>query len=332
MYWAEPAWLGLLILTPLPWLWERTRPRLSWPTLAPFVGTRRGWAVWASGLPTLSLSVAIAAMAVALARPQTIGGRTRVAGQGVAIVVAIDRSSSMKAADFADGGADKPTRLDAAKRTLDRFIQGRLDDPIGVVAFANYPDLTCPPTLDHEFARATVGALSPAVGSDDGTNLGDALAVGLDALRHASARSRVLVLVSDGRNDPNVARPLDPREAARIARGLGIVVHTIAVGDAGGLVRSTDAASNLPVVSEVGGPDLALLAEIARLGGGRSFRATDARSLDAIFAAIDELEKSPVSGTILTRYRERFAPWAVVALVCLTVQRLMRDGRLSRLP
>ncbi len=331
MHWAEPAWLALLILTPLPWFWERSRPRLSWPTLAPFAGTRRGLGGWANALPSLALSLAIAAMAVALARPQTVGGRIRVAGKGVAIVVAIDRSSSMKAADFADG-ADKLSRLDAAKRTLDAFIGGRPDDPIGIVAFANYPDLTCVPTLDHDFARQTVSALSPAVGNDDGTNLGDALAVGLDALRHTTAKSRVLILLSDGQNDPNVARPLDPREAARIARGLGITLHTIAVGDAGGLIRTTDKASNLPVVSEVGGPDLALLADLAKIGGGLPFRATDAKGLAAVFAAIDELEKSPISGTILTRYRERFAPWAVAALACLVVQRLMRDGKITRLP
>ncbi len=99
-------------------------------------------------------------MAVAMARPQTVGGRTRVAAKGVAVVVAIDRSSSMKAPDFPDGDR-KQTRLDAAKRTLARFISGRPDDSIGVVAFANYPDPTCPPTLDHAFAlRAVAVALA----------------------------------------------------------------------------------------------------------------------------------------------------------------------------
>ena len=273
MRWAEPAWLALLLLMPLPWLWERSRPRLAWPTLAPFAGARRGFAVWASWLPTALLSIAIGAMAVAMARPQTVGGRTRVAAKGVAIVVAIDQSSSMKAVDFADGPDAKLTRLDAAKRTLAKFIANRPDDLIGLVAFANYPDLKCPPTLDHEFAAQIVAALSPAVGNDDGTNLGDALAVGVDALRKAPASSRVLVLLSDGRNDPNVKDPLDPREAARICRGLGITLHTIAVGDAGGLVREQEPVTKLDIVGEVGGPDLVLLADLARLGGGMPFRA-----------------------------------------------------------
>jgi Ca-activated chloride channel family protein len=331
MRWAEPAWLALAVLIVLPWLWERARPRLAWPSLVPFAGAGPGWAARSSWLPTLLLSMAIAAMAVALARPQTVGGRTRIAARGVAVVVAIDRSSSMKAADFPDGDK-KLTRLDAAKRTLTRFIDARPDDLVGVVAFANYPDLTCPPTLDHEFARSAVNALSPAVGSDDGTNLGDALAVSLDALRKAPASSRVLILLSDGRNDPNVPNPLDPMAAARLCRGLGVTLHTIAVGGAGGIVRETDPASGLPIPAEVGGPDFAMLESLARLGGGNAFRATDAKSLDAVFAAIDELEKSPVTGTILTRYNERFAPWAVAALICLSLARSFRNGRLSRLP
>lgn len=331
MRWAEAGWLALAILMVLPWFWERSRPRLAWPSLAPFAGAGPGWAARIAWVPTFLLSLSIGGMAVALARPQTVGGRTRIAARGVAVVIAIDRSSSMKAPDFPDG-TKKLTRLEAAKRTLNRFVAARPDDLIGVVAFANYPDLTCAPTLDHEFVRNSVNSLSPAVGSDDGTNLGDALAVSLQALRKAPATSRVLILLSDGRNDPNVENPLDPMAGARLCRELDVRLHTIAVGDAGGLVREKDPATGLPIPAEVGGPDFALLEALARVGGGKAFRATDAKSLEAVFAAIDELEKSPFTGTILTRYREEFAPWVVAALVCLVLGRSFRNGRLSRLP
>nr|UXE45591.1 hypothetical protein Hi04_10k_c4998_00034 [uncultured bacterium] len=334
MRWAEPAWLALLILVPLPWFWERSRPRLAWPTLAPFAGAGRGWAARLAWLPTFFLSLTIAGMAVAMARPQAVGGRTRVAAKGVAVVVAIDRSSSMKATDFSEADR-KSTRLDAAKRTLSKFIAGRPDDVIGVTAFANFPDPTCPPTLDHEVALRSVAALSPADGNDDGTNMGDAIAWSLQALREVPATSRVLVLLSDGHNDPNralVKNPLDPRAGARLTRELGITLHTIAVGGAGGVVHRTDPDTNLPIAGEVGGPDLELLADLAKLGGGRPFRATDARSLDAVFAAIDAMEKTTLTDTILTRYHERFTPWAVAALACLAFQRLMRGGRFARLP
>ncbi|HEY2158003.1 MAG TPA: VWA domain-containing protein [Isosphaeraceae bacterium] len=331
MRWAEPAWLVLLILMPLPWLWERSRPRLAWPTLAPFAGAPRGWAARLAWLPPLLLSLAIAGMAVALARPQTVGGRTRVAAKGVAVAVAIDRSSSMKAPDFPDGDR-KQTRLDAAKRTLARFISGRPDDAIGVVAFANYPDPTSLLTLDHASTLRAVAALSPAVGPEDGTNMGDAIGWALDDLRKAQATSRVLILLTDGHNDPNVPNPLDPRTAARLARELGVTLHTIAVGGEGGVIHEKDPASGLPIAAEVGGPDLALLSDLAKLGGGKAFRATDAKSLNAVFAAIDAMEKTTMTDTILTRWHERFAPWAVAALVCLAFQRLLRGGRLARLP
>ncbi len=331
MRWAEPVWLSLLILAPLPWLWERSRPRLAWPSLAPFAGSPRGWAARLAWLPTLLLSLTIAGMAVAMARPQTVGGRSRIAAKGVAVVVAIDRSSSMKARDFADGD-QQLTRLDAAKRTLARFITGRPDDAIGVVAFANYPDPTCPPTLDHNFALRAVASLSPAAGPDDGTNMGDAVAWALDDLRKVPATSRVLILLSDGRNDPNVPHPLEPKAAARLARELGVTVHTIAVGAQGGVIHEKDPVSGLPIAAEVGGPDLALLSDLAKLGGGKPFRATDAKSLDAVFAEIDAMEKTTMTDTILTRWHERFAPWAVAALVCLAMQRLLRGGRLARAP
>ena len=112
-------------------------------------------------MPAFLRGLAIAGLAVALARPQTVGGRTRIAGQGVAIVVMLDQSSSMKAMDFpADRGTRTISRLEAAKMTFTRFVEGRPDDLIGVVAFANYPDSVCPPTLDHAFLAEAVEAHS----------------------------------------------------------------------------------------------------------------------------------------------------------------------------
>ena len=334
---SEPFWLVLLVLAAWPFLRERSRPRLSWPTLDGFAATGPGRLARLATLPNLFLALAIAGMVVALARPRSVGGQIRIAARGAAIVVAIDRSPSMDAPDFPDAPgspASKTTRLDAAKRTLLRFLDGRPEDRIGVVAFARYPDLTCPPTLDHAFARDAVGSLSRAVGPDAGTNLGDALIVGLDALRKAPAApgGRALVLLSDGHHDPGLADAVPPEEAARLCRDFGVTLHTFAIGDAGGLIRTPDPASGLPIPSEVGGPDLPRLAEIARLGGGRAFRATDAKALDAVFAEIDALSTTPEVGTILTRYREDFPPWALASLALLALHRRLRDGRLARLP
>ena len=331
---AEPGWLILGLLVVFPWLFQRARPRIAWPTLDGFPrqgpnGLRR-----LASLPILLRGVAIAASLVAIARPQTVGGRTRIAGQGVAIVVAIDHSSSMNTVDFPTERGPV-ARLDAAKATFARFVEGRLDDLVGLIVFANEPDLACPPTLDHAFLIEQARAVRTTRPDDDGTNIGDAIAWSLDALRGSTPRKRVLILLTDGRNSP--ARragsdPIAPEAAASLARDLGVTLHTIAVGKAGGIVRTPEPITGLDLVAEVDGPDLALLDRLARLGDGRSFVASDDASLSRIFRTIDALEKSPVRGVVRTRYREEYARWAGLALACLVLDRLLGAGRLRRLP
>lgn len=333
MHFAHPYCLWLLALVPLPLLLERFRSRIIWPSLDGFSRSRRTIWVWLMPIPPILRGLAIGCLAVALARPQTVGGTTRVEGQGVAIVAALDNSSSMKAVNFAaDLGSRTTSRLEAARATFKQFIEGRPDDLIGLVVFANYPDLACPPTIDHQFLEETVDAVRPATPGDDGTNIGDALAFGLDALRSSSPKKKVLVLLTDGNNEPAVPRPLDPVEAARLAKAFGITLHTIAIGTPGGLLRSNESDTNLPVTREAEGPNVPLLEQLARITGGRSFAATDADGLRNVFEAIDTLEKSRVRGEIKTRYDERYAPWAAAALILLLVDRLLSNGRLRQLP
>jgi Ca-activated chloride channel family protein len=333
MHFVHPGWLWLMALMPIPWLLERSRSRITWPGFEGFsTGRRPGWA-WLLAFPAWLRGLAIAGLAVALAQPQTVGGVTHIAGQGVAIVVILDHSSSMKAVDFpTDRGTRMISRLEAAKTTFSRFVEGRPDDLIGVVAFANYPDPTCPPTLDHAFLVEAVAALRPARAGDDGTNIGDAIAWGLDALLDAPPKKKVLVLLTDGNNEPAVPRPLDPEQAAMLARGLGVTLHTIAIGRAGGILHGVDRETQQPAMAEVAGPNLTLLKRLAELTGGSPFVATDADALAAVFKRIDELEKSPVRGRILTRYDEQYAPWAGFALSLLVLDCLLAQGRLRRLP
>jgi Ca-activated chloride channel family protein len=330
---AHPYWLWLLILIPLPLLLERLRPRIAWPSFRGFAKSRRTVWVWLLPIPPILRGLAIGCLAVALARPQTVGGTTRIEGQGVAIVAALDHSSSMNAEDFpADLGSRTTSRLEAARATFKEFVAGRPDDLIGLIVFANYPDLACPPTLDHRFLVESVDAVRPARPGDDGTNIGDALALALDALRSTSPEKKVLVLLTDGNNEPAVPHPLDPEDAARLARALGVILHTIAIGTPGGLLRSNEADTNLPVTREAGGPNVPMLRRLAKITGGRSFAATDADGLREIFEAIDSLEKSTVRGEIKTRYDERYVPWAAAALALLAFDRLLSNGRLRRLP
>jgi Ca-activated chloride channel family protein len=268
----------------------------------------------------------------------------------VAIAVALDHSSSMNTADFAvdtgsaggeaargsGPGAGPISRLEAAKATFVRFVEGRPDDLIGLVVFANDPDLACPPTLDHPFLVEQARTVRTAPPDDDGTNIGDAIAWALDALRKAPPEKKVLVLLTDGRNSPartSGPPPLEPEAAAELARDLGVTLHTIAVGKAGGILHTPEPVTKLDrAAGESEGPDVALLERLAGIGQGRSFAATDVAALGRVFAAIDALEKSPVRGAVRTRYREEYGPWVGLAAVCLVLDRLLAGGRLRRLP
>jgi Ca-activated chloride channel family protein len=266
----------------------------------------------------------------------------------VAIVVALDHSSSMNTADFpaespaqSKSPSTKPVpvqiaRLEAAKATFVRFVEGRPEDLVGLVLFANQPDLACPPTLDHRFLAEQAEAVRSARADEDGTNIGDAIVWALDSLRSASPKKKVLVLLTDGRNSPARtagAAPMDPETAAELARDLGVTLHTIAVGKAGGLVHTPEPVTKLErVAAEVAGPDHALLQNLAEIGRGRAFAATDTAALGHVFRTIDALETSPVRGTIRNLYREEYARWVAVALTALVVDRLLSAGRLRRLP
>lgn len=329
---AQPYWLALAALAVLPLIRHRLRGRVAWPSLGGFRGG--GWSpwAWATWFPAALQGAAIMAIAVAMARPQTVGGTVRIATQGVAIVVAMDQSSSMSAVDFpADGGLRRISRLEAARETFARFTTGRPDDQIGLTTFANYPQLAWPPTLDHRSLIEAADAVRPARPGDDGTNIGDAVAWSLEALRRSTSSKKVIILLTDGNNAPAVPDPLDPGRAAELARDLGVTLHTIAVGREGGVVHGVDAAGR-PAVAEREGPNLELLQRMADTTGGRSFRATDADALDDVFRAIDALEKSQIREEIRTRYDERFAPWAAAAAGLLALDRLLTCGRLRRLP
>ncbi|WP_422931627.1 vWA domain-containing protein [Singulisphaera sp. PoT] len=333
MRWAEPGWMILFVLVPLPWVFDRMRPRLAWPSLGYFPKAGRFGARGRHAFSLTLRGLAISSLVMALARPQTVGGRTHIAGQGVAIMVALDQSSSMNAADFpSERGPIK--RLDAARNTVSRFVASRPDDLLGLVVFANYPDLACPPTLDHAFMLETVQSLRTARPGDDGTNLGDAIAWSLEALSVTTPKKRVLIVMTDGRNSPAVPSPLDPRAAAILARELGITLHTIAIGkaEAPPPPPPTSNKEEAKPNDAYDTPDFELLDTIAKLGGGRAFVAANARDLEKVFKTIDTLEKSPVQSIIRTRYREHYASWVAFSIGLLILDRLCSVGRLRRLP
>lgn len=313
---AAPWWLLLVVAAAAVmalWLVRRRWQRFPFPDVAAATGG-------AGRLPERTVvagvlaALALAPLAVALARPQEVLSRRLERAEGVDLVIALDVSGSMSALDF------QPTdRLGVAKEVIGSFLDRRESDRFALVVFAGAAVTLCPLTLDHEVARHLLDEVE--IGSlPDGTAIGLGLGTAVARLRHSEADSKVIVLVTDGSNNTG---QLDPVNAAEMAAELDITVHTVLVGRGGmvpvpveerdprtGRVRRVVRQMEMEINPE-------LLAELARITGGRSFLARDADALQEVFDAIDALEKTEFTSTKLVRYRERFEPWALAALAVL---------------
>jgi Ca-activated chloride channel family protein len=288
----------------------------------------------------------------ALARPQAGKAETRISGQGIAIELVIDVSGSMDAIDFQLDGHDV-SRLEAVKHVIQEFVlgsrasglTGRPDDLIGLVAFGGFADSKCPLTLDHgalvdivqglEIPRPIRDSQGRVINTQTlqeelATAIGDGVAAGVDRLRGAKAKSKVLILLTDGDSNAGV---VDPREAARIALECGIRVYTIGIGRSGTVpFPQEDAFGNRVLVPAQFRIDEDLLREMAQTGRGRYFHASDSEGLAEVYAEIDKLEKSKFEETKYSQYTELF-PWFAAPgfAVILTVGFLMQT-RFRSLP
>jgi len=244
---------------------------------------------------------------LALARPQSGVVEERVTQEGVDIVVALDISGSMAAEDF-----QPSNRIEVAKRVIQKFVEGRRGDRIGLVIFAGHALTKCPLVLDPEILSALVDEVE--IGEvEDGTAIGTAIATSLNRLKAGHGKSRVLVLVTDGVNNRG---EIDPMTAAKLAKPLGVKIYTIGVGTQGvALFPMRDALGRVHHVQQPVEIDEQLLTEIAGMTDGRYFRATDTETLVKIFADIDRLERSPAQIDRVTHYRELFPPLLVLSLV-----------------
>ncbi len=328
---VAPVALVLLLLAR-----GRGRRLVRFSSVALLDGLPETWRTRLVVLPGILVAAGVLLASVALARPRLGDERTVVRTEGIAIELVVDVSGSMRALDFT-GPDGKPTdRLSAVKSVVRRFVEGgqglpgRAGDALGLTIFAGYADASCPLTLDHRLLLETLDATQTARAEfEDGTSIGQGLAVALGRLQQAQARSRVAILLTDGvHNDPES----DPQEAARVAADLGVKVYTVGMGSSGfAPYPQEDRNGDVHMVRMPVQIDEELLAEIARRTGARYGRAGTTEQLQSIYGEIDRLERTEIEGLTYRRWRELFAwPLGLGALLwCCAL--LLENTTLRRL-
>lgn len=331
MQFASPHYLWLLtLLAPMTayYVWRTMQGgaaiRIS--TVAGVLHAPKTVRHYLRHLPFALRAAAFALLVVALARPQDIEQNVRTNTEGIDIVLAIDVSASMLARDF------RPDRITAAKEVAGSFVADRYGDRIGLVVFAAEAFTQSPLTTDQSTLQTLLARIRSGLIDDSGTAIGNGLATAINRLRESDAKSKVIILLTDGVNNRGQIAPMT---AAEIARAQGIRVYTIGVG--------TEGTAPYPAVDIYGQPtgdvvmakveiDEKTLGAMADLTGGKYFRATDNAKLKAIYDEINQLEKSKVEVTERISYHERFLVWALAALGALLLEFLLSNLVLKRIP
>ena len=320
MKFANPylLWLLALVVPMVAYYIYRTLQGGAAIRISSVAGARkapRTLRYWLRHAPFVLRIAAVAALIVALARPQDVEEQSRTNAEGIDIMLSIDISSSMLARDFT------PDRLTAAKEVAGEFIADRYGDRIGLAVFAGESFTQSPLTTDKGSLQTLLARLRSGV-IEDGTAIGNGLATAINRLRESDAKSKVIILLTDGVNNRGEIAPL---MAANIAADMGIKVYTIGVGTRG--------KAPYPAMDMFGNMTYQMMdVEIDEETGGQYFRATDKQKLKAIYDEINELEKSKVEITDLTIYHEKYLLFVLAAIALLLSEFLLEKIVLKRIP
>ena len=328
MHFASPYYLWLLtLLVPMIgyYVWRTLQGgaaiRIS--SVASVVRAPKTVRYYLRHLPFVLRAAAFALLVVALARPQDVEQNVRTNTEGIDIMLAIDVSGSMLARDF------KPDRITAAKEVAGSFIAHRYGDRIGLVAFAGEAFTQSPLTTDQSTLQTLLARIRSGL-IEDGTAIGNGLATAINRLRESDAKSKVIILLTDGVNNRG---EIAPRTAAEIAKAQGIRVYTIGVGTEGmAPYPAMDMFGNITFVNQKVEIDEKTLTAISDMTGGQYFRATDKAKLKAIYDEINQLEKSKVEVTEHVSYHELYLAWVLAALGLLLAEFLFANLVLKRIP
>ena len=324
IYFANPNFLWLLLLLPVAFVghlftWKKKQSVLKISSLSGFQGFSSLWSKVYPFLFGLRL-IAMGLLVLAIARPQTVDVSTRTkTNKGIDIVMAIDVSSSMLAQDL------KPDRLTALKRVAEEFVADRLSDRIGLVVYAGESYTKTPITSDKGIVKAALRAISFEGLIEDGTAIGMGLATAVNRLKDSKAKSKIIILLTDGVNNSGF---IDPKIATELAVEFGIKTYTIGLGSNGtalapvGILPNGEFKYGLTKV-EI---DEALLKEIAQKTGGLYFRATDNKKLEEIYAEINKLEKTEIEEFKYYNYEEKYRILVLLAFGFLVLEWITRNS------
>ena len=324
---AYPIVLGLLLVIPaLAYWWfkkqHKISPGLNYSSLQIFSNVPKTLKEKLVNVPIWLRIASIAFFIIAAARPQSFSSGENIYTEGIDIVMVLDISGSMLAEDF------KPNRVDAAKKVIDEFIAGRTNDKIGLVIFSGESFTQCPLTIDYNVLRNLLKEIHTGL-IQDGTAIGNAIANGVNRVKDSKAKSKVMILLTDGVNN---AGEIDPITAAQIAQKFGIRIYTVGVGTMGEAPYpfQTPFGTRYQMVTvEI---DEGRLKQISNITGGKYFRATDNRKLVQIYDEIDRLEKTRVEVTSFRNAKELFYSWAFIGLFLLLADVGLSRTYLRRLP
>lgn len=314
---AHPEWLWALAAVPILGIFlfvRKSSGEVNMPNASGF----RGFS-WGGIRPYLSILslLAFGCWMVALARPQSTKVSRQVqGGEGIDIMLAVDLSESMLAMDF------KPNRLEALKRVAIDFVKERVNDRMGLVVYGKDAYTSTPLTTDQDILEESLADLEIISGFSSSTAIGIGLSTALNRLEESDAKSKIVILISDGVNNHGI---ITPETAANVAEEMDIRVYTIGIGSTG-VVEIPRVIQGRTFVQRARGElDEELLRAIAEQTGGRYYRAQNSTQLEEIYSEIDRLEKSKVEEIKYTQYDEHFYPWAILGIALIGAEFLLKN-------
>ena len=325
----EDPWLLLILLSlPILILRERTIASvINYSSLASLKAVSQHHSKIKAMVPIILRFLAITLFIIAFARPQEGHKRTEILSQGVDIVLAIDTSGSMQALDFKKNET-QVTRLSVVKDVVAEFVKNRETDRIGMVVFGANAFTQCPLTLDQNILLSFLNKLKIGM-AGDATAIGSAIGISARRLKDLKSKSKVIILLTDGRNNSGAISPL---QAAEIAKSLGIKVYTIGVGKRGKAPFLVDSIFGKRLIYQNVDIDEEVLNKISKMTDAKYFRATDLKSLKDIYKQIDLLEKSEVKSIDHSEHKELFHYFLIPGLILLLTEIIFSNSFLRRLP